>query len=240
MVVKIHGGPHASALNSFSLEIGILIKSGFHVLLPNYRGSGGFGADFLNALPGHCGRMDVDDCAEATRAALGLLGARVDPGRVIAYGGSHGGFLTGWLLGNPKHQDLFCAGVLWNPAVDLLASNLTSDIPEWSVCETLGVSHSEVSAVDTSEAFLVRARQMSATSVAAAVKSPALVVLGGADMRVNAMAGLRWAQIVEEKKRAKVDVLWYSDQGHSIAGPEAQEHVTVSIIAWILDRVSIS
>jgi len=237
LIVKLHGGPHVAALNSFSTEIACFLKQGFHVLLPNYRGSGGFGEQFLDALPGHVGVRDVDDCAQATRDALHYLGEKADPARVVAYGGSHGGFLTGWLLGHKLHKSLYSAGVLWNPAVDLLASNLTSDIPEWSVCEVMGFSHTG-SFINTDQEFIRRAREHSAISVASEVAVPALVVLGGADLRVDCMAGLRWAQIIEERGRAKVDVLSYPDQGHAISGPECQEHAVVSILAWILDRTT--
>ena len=237
VVVKIHGGPHACATNSFSFEIACLVSLGFNVVLPNYRGSGGFGKTFLEALPGNCGSFDVDDCAEAVREALTTLGPAADPSRVIAYGGSHGGFITGWLLGHNDHQKLFKGGVLWNPAVDLVASNLTSDIPEWSVCEVTGATSLERSVLDTDEHFLVSARKMSPISVASKVRAPALVVLGSADQRVNCMAGLRWAQIVEEQRMNKVDVLWYPEQGHAISGAECQEHVSVSILGWISENI---
>ena len=57
---------------------------------------------------------DANDCAALTRRALATFGDALDAARGACYGGSHGGFLTAWLLG--VHADLYpCGGVLWNP-----------------------------------------------------------------------------------------------------------------------------
>ena len=229
ILVKIHGGPHACAMNSFSQELACYLKSGFHVLLPNYRGSGGFGAQYLESLMGEVGETDVADCYDLIPHALDLL---MGHGPMIAYGGSHGGFLTAWLLA--KYPEVFKAGVLWNPVVDLLASNLTSDIPEWSVACVKGRAASLTACTASyDEEFLLKAKRRSAPI--SGVRSSSLVVLGAADQRVNSMAGLRWAQAVEETG-TQVDVLWYPDQGHSIDGPEYNEHVIVSVLGWILEQ----
>ena len=114
--LKIHGGPHSASLDSWSVEVALLLASGVCVIQPNYRGSIGFGDDFCVALPGHVGEMDVGDCVALTRASLAQLDESLDPARGGAYGGSHGGFLTAWLLGC-EERALYSCGVLWNPAV---------------------------------------------------------------------------------------------------------------------------
>ena len=59
------------------------------------------------------------------------------------YGGSHGGYLTAWLLGVEEHRDLFRCGVLWNAVVDLPSMVGTTDIPEWCAAEALGAPAEE-------------------------------------------------------------------------------------------------
>ena len=56
--------------------------------------------------------------------------------RVAVIGGSHGGFLTGHLLG--QHPDRFKAGVLRNPVLDLALMSQISDIPDWVFIEAFG------------------------------------------------------------------------------------------------------
>ena len=51
-------------------------------------------------------------------------------------GGSHGGFLTGNLVG--QHPDRFCCGVLRNPVMDISLMISVSDIPDWCSVEATG------------------------------------------------------------------------------------------------------
>ena len=60
----------------------------------------------------------------------------VDEARVAVIGGSHGGFLTGNLVG--QHPERFCCGVLRNPVMDLSLMVGVSDIPDWCFVEATG------------------------------------------------------------------------------------------------------
>ncbi len=64
----------------------------------NYRGSLGSGEDFVQALPGKIGSLDVTDCHAAVNAALSSS-ASLDPSKMCLFGGSHGGFLILQLAG---------------------------------------------------------------------------------------------------------------------------------------------
>lgn len=52
-------------------------------------------------------------------------------------GGSHGGFLTGNLVG--QHPERFCCGVLRNPVMDISLMVGVSDIPDWCFVEATGL-----------------------------------------------------------------------------------------------------
>ena len=90
LLVRIHGGPTASARAEFSPSLLFWTSRGFAVADVNYRGSTGFGREYRDQLRGEWGVADVQDCIAAARflAEQGL----VDPSRCVIRGGSAGGF----------------------------------------------------------------------------------------------------------------------------------------------------
>ena len=60
----------------------------------------------------------------------------VDKDKVGVMGGSHGGFLTGNLVG--QYPSTFKCGVLRNPVMDLGLMIHCSDIPDWCYIEAFG------------------------------------------------------------------------------------------------------
>lgn len=67
---------------------------------------------------------------------LHLHAGLIDESRVAVIGGSHGGFLTGNLVG--KHAERFRCGVLRNPVMDISLMAHVSDIPDWCYVEAWG------------------------------------------------------------------------------------------------------
>lgn len=65
-----------------------------------------------------------------------FLAGLVDKDSVAVIGGSHGGFLTGNLVG--QHPDRFRCGVLRNPVMDISLMVNVSDIPDWCFVEATG------------------------------------------------------------------------------------------------------
>ena len=78
------------------------------------------------------GMLPVRPCIPSWRAGL------VDEARVAIAGGSHGGLLTGHLVG--QHPARFRAGALRNPVMDVSLMVHVSDIPDWCYCEAWGVA----------------------------------------------------------------------------------------------------
>ena len=90
LIVRIHGGPTASARSELSTSVQFWTTRGFAVADVNYRGSTGFGRRYRDLLQGAWGDADVEDCTAVTRhlAEAGL----VDGARCVIRGGSAGGF----------------------------------------------------------------------------------------------------------------------------------------------------
>ena len=101
------------------------------MLIINYRGSLGYGENSLNTLLGNIGVNDVEDCGNLTKKALEKYPDVIDPKRLGVEGGSHGGFLTGHLIGHAEFKDLFSAASLWNPVLDMTYMLSSTDIPDW-------------------------------------------------------------------------------------------------------------
>ena len=77
----------------------MLLIQGYCLLIVNYRGSIGYGEIFLNTLLGNIGVNDWQDCGNVTKMAIEQFSDVVDPERLGVFGGSHGGFLTGHMIG---------------------------------------------------------------------------------------------------------------------------------------------
>lgn len=71
LITIIHGGPFsASPQDMFLIQRNFLILQGYCLLIVNYRGTIGFGKDFLDSLLGHIGERDVEDCGDLTKKAV--------------------------------------------------------------------------------------------------------------------------------------------------------------------------
>ena len=73
----------------------------------------------MDSLLGNIGDIDVEDCGELTKLANSLFPSLIDEKRLVVYGGSHGGFMTGGLIGHQKYKDLWAAACIWNGVLDM-------------------------------------------------------------------------------------------------------------------------
>jgi dipeptidyl aminopeptidase/acylaminoacyl peptidase len=105
LVVKSHGGPTGAASPSLRLAHQFWTSRGFALVDVNYGGSTGYGRAYRELLHECWGVVDVEDCAHAALhlAQEGLA----DPARLVATGGSAGGYTTLCLL---TFRDEFAAG----------------------------------------------------------------------------------------------------------------------------------
>ena len=90
LIVMPHGGPEARDDLDFSYKAEALASRGYAVLQPNFRGSDGYGLDFVEKGYGEWGRKMQTDLSDGVRylTAQGI----VDPKRVCIWGASYGGY----------------------------------------------------------------------------------------------------------------------------------------------------
>lgn len=111
---------------------------GYAILHCNYRGSSGFGQNALESLAGTAGSLDVEDVVHLTKHALASNDA-LDSSRVGVCGGSHGGFLSGHLIG--QYPELFKVAAMRNPVTNIASMVTATDIPDWCYVETFGAGY---------------------------------------------------------------------------------------------------
>jgi dipeptidyl aminopeptidase/acylaminoacyl peptidase len=94
LVVMPHGGPFIRDSWTFHAEVQLLANRGYAVLQPNFRGSAGYGLDFLSRGYGQFGSGMIDDIEDGADwlVAQGIA----DRGRVCIMGSSYGGYAALW------------------------------------------------------------------------------------------------------------------------------------------------
>ncbi|MFI9388845.1 S9 family peptidase [Kutzneria sp. NPDC052558] len=102
VILSVHGGPFMYYGWGLFDEAQVYASAGYAVVLPNPRGSAGYGYDHGTALLGNLGRVDADDVLALLDAALEQ--PECDAERVGVMGGSYGGFMTTWLAAHHGHR----------------------------------------------------------------------------------------------------------------------------------------
>jgi len=127
LVVNIHGGPHGPFdIWGYNKEIQFLTSIGLDVLQVNFRGSGGFGLDFMRSGYGEWGRKMQDDVTDATRWAIDQ--GIVDSNKICIYGASYGAYAA--LAGVAFEPGLYRCAAGHVGVYDLVELRKSGDIPE--------------------------------------------------------------------------------------------------------------
>jgi dipeptidyl aminopeptidase/acylaminoacyl peptidase len=209
LIVHPHGGPWARDSWGFNPEIQFLANRGYAVLQVNFRGSTGFGREFLEASFGQWGLAMQDDITDAVRWAIDEGFA--DPGRIAIYGGSYGGYAT--LSGLTKTPELFRCGVSY-VGVSNLFTWIAAIPPYWT--PYLEMVYEMVGHPERDEQ---RFRETSPLFNADRIVAPLLVAQGANDPRVRKEES---DQIVEALRAHGVDVeyLVKDNEGHGFQNEE--------------------
>jgi dipeptidyl aminopeptidase/acylaminoacyl peptidase len=208
-VINVHGGPWVRDTWGFDAEVQWLANRGYLCVQVNYRGSLGYGKDFVNAGDKEWGGRMQDDLTDAVRFVVDQGFA--DPNRVCIYGGSYGGYAA--LCGATFTPDLFtCAIAIVGP------SNLKTFIetipPYW--VPQIAMMHNRVGNPETDEEFLWSRSPLSKVDD---IKIPMLIAHGANDPRVKLA---ETEQIVDAMKAKGIDheLMIFEDEGHGFVKPE--------------------
>jgi dipeptidyl aminopeptidase/acylaminoacyl peptidase len=210
-VLLVHGGPWARDRWGFNALHQLLANRGYAVLSVNFRGSTGFGKNFLNAGNGEWGKKMHDDLLDATAWLVAQGIAPKD--KVCIMGGSYGGYAT--LAGLTLTPDAFACGVdIVGPSN--IITLLESIPPYWA--PILGMFKFRIG--DWSQPEIKQALlEVSPLTHVAKIKRPLLIGQGANDPRVKQAES---DQIVKamQAKRIPVSYVLFPDEGHGFARPE--------------------
>jgi dipeptidyl aminopeptidase/acylaminoacyl peptidase len=205
-VLVVHGGPWARDGWGLDAEAQWLTNRGYACVHVNFRGSTGYGKDFLNAGNHQWGAKMHDDLLDAIDhlVAQGI----VDRDRVAVYGGSYGGYAA--LIGATFTPDVFkCAISMVGPSN---LNTLIDSFPEyWK--PMIATWHKRVGA---DRDFLWSRSPLSRVDD---IAIPILIAQGENDPRVKRAES---EQIVAAMTERGIDheYVMYENEGHGLAKPE--------------------
>jgi dipeptidyl aminopeptidase/acylaminoacyl peptidase len=211
LVLNVHGGPWARDDWGYDAEHQLLANRGYAVLAVNYRGSTGFGKDFINAAQREWAGKMHDDLIDAVNWAVEQKIA--DKDKVCIMGGSYGGYAT--LVGLTFTPDVFACGVdIVGPSS--LITLLENPPPYWF--SFMPVMKLRVGDWTTEEGrkFL---ESRSPLNFVDRIKKPLLIGQGANDPRVKQAEADQIVQAMKEKMIPVTYVLFH-DEGHGFARPE--------------------
>lgn len=205
-----HGGPWGRDQWGYNPMAQFYANRGYAVLMPNFRGSTGYGRKFLDAGNMEWGRKMQDDVTWGVKylVAEGIA----DPKRVGITGGSYGGYAT--LAGVAFTPDLYSA------AVDIVGpSNLITLMesipPYWeAIRKMFAVRMGDVSTLDGKKLLMEESPLNSVDKI----KTPLLVAQGANDPRVNRREAEQIV-IALRDRGFPVEYILAPDEGHGFARP---------------------
>ncbi|RYX85002.1 S9 family peptidase [bacterium] len=212
MILLVHGGPWARDEYGFHPFHQWLANRGYAVLSVNYRGSTGFGKNFINAANHQFAGAMHDDLIDAVDWAIAQGITSRDT--VAIFGGSYGGYAT--LVGLTFTPDRFAAGV------DLVGpSSLVSLIESFPAYWKPLLESSWFSRVGNPELPDDRERLLAQSPITRVkhIRVPLLIGQGANDPRVVQAESDQMVQVMEEAGLPVAYVL-YPDEGHGFVRPE--------------------
>jgi dipeptidyl aminopeptidase/acylaminoacyl peptidase len=201
-VVVVHGGPEGQARQNFDVVVQALAAAGHAVLVPNVRGSTGYGKRWYTADDGRRRLDSVRDLA-AIHAYLPKLG--VDQARAALWGGSYGGYMV--LAGLAFQPDLWAAGV------DIVGIASLVTFLENTSAYRRAYREREYGTLTNDREFL---HEVSPLTHIDSITAPLFIIHGANDPRVPLSEAEQIHAALTSRGR-ECKLLVYGDEGHGLA-----------------------
>lgn len=216
VLLMIHGGPFAQYGWALFDEAQVYARAGYAVVYGNPRGSSGYGQAHGRYILGDVGERSAPDLLALLDAVLDR--PDVDSERVGVLGGSHGGFMTTWLVG---HTDRFGAAVS-ERAVNAIDSFTGSSDIGWGFADALYGADVE------------EQRRQSPMAYVDAITTPLLIVHSEHDWRCPVEQAQRLF-VALRRRDAEVEMLLFPGEGHEMSRSGLPSHRVArfdAIVEW--------
>jgi dipeptidyl aminopeptidase/acylaminoacyl peptidase len=223
VIVDIHGGPESQRRPSFSGLIQYFVSRGYAVFEPNVRGSTGYGKAYTHL-------DDVEkrmDSVRDIRAALDWLDTQdtVDSDRIVAKGGSYGGFMV--LASLTEYPDRWAAGVDSVGIANFVT--FLENTGSWR----RELREAEYGSLAEDREFL---ESISPIHNIDAIEAPLFVLHGANDPRVPVGEAEQIAERAREQG-VPVEKRIFEDEGHGISKLENQIEAYSAIVEFLDEHV---
>ena len=216
VLLMIHGGPFTQYTWRVFDEAQVYAAAGYAVVYTNPRGSSGYGETYGAYVRGDVGARSAGDLLALLDAALER--PTLDSARVGVLGGSHGGFMTSWLVGN---TDRFRAAVS-ERAVNAIDSFEGSSDIGWRFADDLYGSDPE------------QRRRQSPLTYAGEITAPLLIIHSEHDWRCPVEQAQR-LYVALRTRGAPVEMLLFPGEGHEMSRSGLPSHRVArfeAIVDW--------
>jgi dipeptidyl aminopeptidase/acylaminoacyl peptidase len=222
VIVDIHGGPESQRRPSFAAVAQYFLANGYAVFEPNVRGSAGYGKAYSH-LDDIEKRMDSVADIEAAVEWLQDHPA-VDPDRIVAMGGSYGGFMV--LAAMTEYPDLWAAGI----DIVGIANFVTflENTGEWR----RELREAEYGSLADDRELL---ESISPLNRIEEVRAPLFVLHGANDPRVPVSEARQLVSAASD--HVPVRELIFDDEGHGLSKLENRIEAYSAIVAFLDEHV---
>lgn len=223
LFIQVHGGPAWQWEDSVNLSwhdwAQMLASRGWAVLMPNPRGSTGYGSAFEKLLQDDVGGGESRDLVAGAEAMVerGIA----DPDRLAIGGWSWGGYLTARTI---TQTNRFKAAVMGAGVANLTSDHGAGDIPEYNPLIHPGHPYDEKSWDAYATGTPIRQ--------ASKVETPTLILHGDNDNRVHPTQGQEFYYALKAHD-VPVKFVRYPREGHPIREREHQLDLMERICSWL-------
>ena len=222
-VVHIHGGPESEATRMFSAVWQSLAMAGFDVLVPNVRGSAGYGKRWvsLDDL-----ELRLDSVADLAAIHEWLPSVGLDASRSALWGGSYGGYMV--LAGVAMQPERWAAGV------DIVGISSLVTFLENTSGYRRAYREREYGFLDRHREFLERASPLTYLDDMVA---PLFVIHGANDPRVP-LSEAKQIKAALDGKGVDCELRVYDDEGHGLAKRANRIDAYPAAIEFLVEHLS--